>query len=178
MATCEAARDYRPVRCVLGSWMSVDYHVAIARDGRVGRPLYAFQIGFPFILGVVVARDTMTARYGFAICVAALAVTTIAALQYLFPSGPWTSAAIDPFAHDIVPGVRALSSRSSSTLGDPVALGQFAVLTFPFVTRLAVQRTSGTRWLARAAGVGLVVASCSLKREWRCSLLEQPFFRG
>jgi hypothetical protein len=140
--------------------------------GGVG--FYLLHVGGVFMIGLLTARKAQSSRYWLAVSVAVIGVSLISMLEYLVPGNPLTSIYPPAYAAGQFIGdqTRAIGTRISGPLGNPVALGSFALMTFPFVLRAATDRSKLTARAGQVALAGLLV--CLLMAQTRMAILATP----
>jgi O-Antigen ligase len=125
--------------------------------GGVG--FYTLHVGGAFFIGLVVSSRSRERTYWMAVSLGALAVGAISLLEYLGPANFLTSI----YPQTFVPGqfagnaTRAVATRVSGPLGNPVALGTYAMMTLPFCFQAATQTRRLDAQVGRAAVAALFV---------------------
>jgi hypothetical protein len=140
--------------------------------GGVG--FYLLHVGAAFVIGLLAARRAQATRYSTSVSVGVIGVGAIVALEYAFPGNPLTS--IYPPAYEAgqfaTDQTRAITSRVSGPLGNPVALGTFAIMAFPFALRATADPVKRNARLGQIAVVSLL--AMLLLSQTRMALLAAP----
>lgn len=140
----------------------------------VGVGYYGLQVGGAFLAGCILARSQRIDSYLQAASIGAIAVASLAALQYLMPHGPLQHLLGPVFTSNSgdIGAVRALPIRVSGPLAHPVSLGGYGALTLPFLLRAAVAPSPRTAMLGKTAIV-MVLAAVMLSQT-RAAILAVP----
>jgi hypothetical protein len=125
--------------------------------GGVG--FYLLHVGGAFLIGLVASRRSRERTYWMAVSAGAIAVGAISLLEYLGPSSLLTSIYPQTFMPGQFAGnaTRALSTRVGGPLGNPVALGTYAMMTLPFCFQAATQARRLDAQIGRAAVTAIFV---------------------
>jgi hypothetical protein len=124
-----------------------------------GVGFYTLHVAGAFVIGLLVSRRSRERNYWMAVSVCALGVGAISLLEYLGPANFLTSIYPQTFAPGQFAGnaTRAIVTRVGGSLGNPVALGTYAMMTLPFCFQAATQTRRLDAQLGRAAVVALFV---------------------
>jgi hypothetical protein len=124
-----------------------------------GVGFYTLHVGGAFLIGLVVSRRSRERNYWMAVSSCALVVGAISLLEYLGAANLLTSIYPQTFAPGQFAGnaTRAIGTRVGGPLGNPVALGTYAMMTLPFCFQAATQTRRLDAQVGRAAVVALFV---------------------